>query len=163
MIVLKCKNKTLVLTSHYHTPMQFSLCCFYLLLLFAFLLLSAKSFQLRLKQQSSRRAYLKQSLELSSSRKSDHEGKGEQLSNLVSLSEEERLQKVISRAGVASRRGAEKMILDGRVFVNGKIITELGSPRPSPTPLSFVLLSDPHLASHFSCHDHLFSFHFMII
>ena len=44
----------------------------------------------------------------------------------VRLSDEERLQKVISRAGVASRRDAEKMIIDGRVVVNGKIVTELG-------------------------------------
>ncbi len=40
---------------------------------------------------------------------------------------EERLQKIISRAGVASRRAAEQMILDGRVVVNGHIVSELGS------------------------------------
>ena len=40
---------------------------------------------------------------------------------------EERLQKILSRAGVASRRAAEQMILAGRVRVNGKVITELGS------------------------------------
>jgi 23S rRNA pseudouridine2605 synthase len=40
---------------------------------------------------------------------------------------EERLQKIISRAGVASRRAAEQMILDGRVIVNGHIVSELGS------------------------------------
>lgn len=39
----------------------------------------------------------------------------------------ERLQKIISRAGVASRREAEKMILAGRVQLNGEIITELGT------------------------------------
>lgn len=39
----------------------------------------------------------------------------------------ERLQKVISQAGVASRREAEKLIIDGRVTVNGKIVTELGT------------------------------------
>jgi len=39
----------------------------------------------------------------------------------------ERLQKILSRAGVASRRKAEQLILEGRVTVNGKIITELGS------------------------------------
>ncbi len=33
---------------------------------------------------------------------------------------EERLQKILSRHGIASRRQAEKMILDGRVAVNGK-------------------------------------------
>jgi len=40
---------------------------------------------------------------------------------------EERLQKILSQAGIASRRQAEKMILDGRVAVNGKVIVELGS------------------------------------
>lgn len=38
----------------------------------------------------------------------------------------ERLQKVIAAAGVASRRKAEQMILDGRVEVNDQIVTELG-------------------------------------
>lgn len=38
-----------------------------------------------------------------------------------------RLQKYIAEAQVASRRKAEEMILDGRVSVNGKIITELGT------------------------------------
>lgn len=40
---------------------------------------------------------------------------------------EERLQKILAAAGVASRREAEKIITAGRVRVNGKIITELGS------------------------------------
>jgi 23S rRNA pseudouridine2605 synthase len=40
---------------------------------------------------------------------------------------EERLQKILSRAGVASRRMAEQYILDGRVTVNGKVVTELGA------------------------------------
>lgn len=39
----------------------------------------------------------------------------------------ERLQKIISAAGVASRRAAEELILDGRVAVNGQVVTELGS------------------------------------
>ncbi len=39
----------------------------------------------------------------------------------------ERLQKYLSRAGVASRRHAETLITDGRVKVNGKVVTELGS------------------------------------
>lgn len=38
-----------------------------------------------------------------------------------------RLQKVLSQAGVASRRVAERMIVDGRVEVDGHIITELGT------------------------------------
>jgi 23S rRNA pseudouridine2605 synthase len=40
---------------------------------------------------------------------------------------EERLQKILSRAGVASRRKAEQIILEGRVRVNGAVVTELGS------------------------------------
>ncbi|HTS61194.1 MAG TPA: pseudouridine synthase [Candidatus Acidoferrales bacterium] len=40
---------------------------------------------------------------------------------------EERLQKILSQAGVASRRQAEKMMLEGRVTVNGSAVTELGS------------------------------------
>ncbi|WP_437581273.1 pseudouridine synthase [Sorangium sp. So ce887] len=39
---------------------------------------------------------------------------------------EERLQKIIARAGVASRRSAEELILAGRVRVNGHVVTELG-------------------------------------
>jgi 23S rRNA pseudouridine2605 synthase len=38
-----------------------------------------------------------------------------------------RLQKVIADCGVTSRRKAEGMILDGRVEVNGRIVTELGT------------------------------------
>lgn len=37
-----------------------------------------------------------------------------------------RLQKVLSRAGVASRRAAEEMITDGRVSVDGVLVTEMG-------------------------------------
>lgn len=38
-----------------------------------------------------------------------------------------RLQKVLSQAGIASRRVAERMILDGRVEVDGQIVTEMGT------------------------------------
>ena len=38
----------------------------------------------------------------------------------------ERLQKVIANSGYTSRRNAEKLILDGKVSVNGDVITELG-------------------------------------
>ena len=40
---------------------------------------------------------------------------------------QERLQKIISTAGIASRRKAEEMISQGRVMVNGRTVTELGS------------------------------------
>jgi pseudouridine synthase len=39
----------------------------------------------------------------------------------------ERLQKILSAAGVASRRASETLILDGRVSVNGRTVTELGT------------------------------------
>jgi len=39
----------------------------------------------------------------------------------------ERLQKALARAGVASRRAAEQMIVDGRVRVNDNVIKELGT------------------------------------
>jgi len=39
----------------------------------------------------------------------------------------ERLQKILAQAGVASRRKAEEMIEQGRVQINGKTITELGT------------------------------------
>jgi 23S rRNA pseudouridine2605 synthase len=40
---------------------------------------------------------------------------------------QERLQKLLAHAGVASRRHAEQLIIEGRVMVNGAVITELGS------------------------------------
>lgn len=43
------------------------------------------------------------------------------------MSKMERLQKVIAHAGVASRRKAEKMITEGKVTVNGKVVKELGT------------------------------------
>lgn len=42
-------------------------------------------------------------------------------------SEGERLQKVMARAGIASRRASEAMIVAGRVSVNGERVTELGT------------------------------------
>ncbi len=39
----------------------------------------------------------------------------------------ERLQKILSQAGIASRRRAEEMIVAGRVMVNGQVVTQLGS------------------------------------
>lgn len=38
----------------------------------------------------------------------------------------ERLQKILARGGIASRRAAERLITEGRVRVNGRVVTELG-------------------------------------
>jgi 23S rRNA pseudouridine2605 synthase len=46
---------------------------------------------------------------------------------------QERLQKIIGRAGIASRRHAEKLILSGQVRVNGRVVTELGSKADAAT------------------------------
>ena len=68
-----------------------------------------------------------------------------------------RLQKVIAQAGVTSRRKAEALIVQGRVIVNGKRITTLGStvdpttdivvvdgkPLRLHAPLRYVLLHKP--------------------
>lgn len=40
---------------------------------------------------------------------------------------EERLQKFLAEAGVASRRKSEQLILDGKIKVNGKVVTTLGT------------------------------------
>jgi 23S rRNA pseudouridine2605 synthase len=69
----------------------------------------------------------------------------------------ERLQKIISAAGVTSRRAAEELISEGRVRLNGKVVTELGTkadaskdhikvdgklinPRQTPT---YIMLNKP--------------------
>lgn len=39
----------------------------------------------------------------------------------------ERLQRVLAQHGVASRRNAEQMMVDGRIQVNGDVVTELGT------------------------------------
>jgi len=46
---------------------------------------------------------------------------------------QERLQKIIARAGIASRRHAEQLIVSGQVKVNGEIIRELGSKADTAT------------------------------
>ncbi|MGY0691813.1 pseudouridine synthase [Virgibacillus sp. FSP13] len=64
----------------------------------------------------------------------------------------ERLQKVIAKSGITSRRKAEQLIVDGNVKVNGKVTTELGTkvsnndeievngvPLQKETPVYFML------------------------
>src|SRR5262249_18295874 len=59
---------------------------------------------------------------------------------------EERLQKIIARAGLASRRKAEEWITQGRVCVDGRIIRELGTrvdPRRSEVVVNGKALGIP--------------------
>src|SRR5512136_2934777 len=70
---------------------------------------------------------------------------------------QERLQKILSRAGVASRRKAEELIVAGRVAVNGVVVAELGAkadpardrvtldgkPLQFPAALLYLLLHKP--------------------
>lgn len=46
--------------------------------------------------------------------------------NIVQINMEERLQKYLAKCGIASRRKCEEYIIQGKVQVNGKTITELG-------------------------------------
>ncbi len=69
----------------------------------------------------------------------------------------ERLQKVLAAAGVASRRHSEALITAGRVRVDGRVVTELGSrveptvqrievdgqPLPAPAGHNFIMLNKP--------------------
>ena len=48
------------------------------------------------------------------------------------MTEGVRLQKVLAAAGVASRRACEVMISEGRVEVNGTVVTEQGAGRSRP-------------------------------
>ncbi len=71
---------------------------------------------------------------------------------------QERLQKIISQAGVASRRKAEELILEGRVRVNGQVVTELGTKADlavdhikvdsklihAPKNLLYIAMNKPH-------------------
>lgn len=51
---------------------------------------------------------------------------------------EMRLQKYIANSGFCSRRKSEDLILNGRVSVNGKVITELGTKINSDTDIIIV-------------------------
>jgi 23S rRNA pseudouridine2605 synthase len=48
-------------------------------------------------------------------------------SKIYNHSDMERLQKIIARAGLASRREAERWIVEGRITVNGSVVRKLGS------------------------------------
>ncbi len=52
----------------------------------------------------------------------------------------ERLQKILARAGIASRRKAEELIQRGKVSVNGEIVTELG--RKADAALDMIRVGD---------------------
>ena len=70
---------------------------------------------------------------------------------------QQRLQKLLSQAGVASRRAAERLIAEGRVKVNGQTIREMGVKADpaiddvrvdgrrirAPQPLRYILLYKP--------------------
>jgi 23S rRNA pseudouridine2605 synthase len=58
----------------------------------------------------------------------------------------ERLQKIIAHAGFASRREAETMIREGRVTINGRVVTELGTkadPRADHIKVDGKLITRP--------------------
>lgn len=69
----------------------------------------------------------------------------------------ERLQKIIAEAGLASRRGAERLIAEGRVQINGRVvsgqglkadpardrITVDGRPLPTPQKLQYFMFHKP--------------------
>jgi 23S rRNA pseudouridine2605 synthase len=57
---------------------------------------------------------------------------------------QERLQKILAHAGIASRREAEKIIVSGRIAVNGRVVTELGS-RADPSSDRITLDGKPVL------------------
>ena len=60
----------------------------------------------------------------------------------------ERLQKVIAQAGIASRRKAEQLILDGKVTVNDKVVRELGTKVTGKEKIEVVLAKlDENLVS----------------
>jgi 23S rRNA pseudouridine2605 synthase len=61
----------------------------------------------------------------------------------------ERLQKILAHAGIASRRKAEEIIAEGRVSVNGKIVTELGTRADPDTEVIRVDGKRVKLSTHF--------------
>lgn len=77
--------------------------------------------------------------------------------NPISGDEPVRLQKLIAASGIASRRKAEKLILEGRIVVNGETVSEPGikvnplqdkilidgRPLPKPPPKVYLMLHKP--------------------
>lgn len=64
----------------------------------------------------------------------------------------DRLQKILAQAGIASRRKAEEIILEGRVQVNGQTVTELGTkadPHKDHIRVDGKLLQGPEPQRHF--------------
>jgi pseudouridine synthase len=55
---------------------------------------------------------------------------------------EERLQKILAAAGIASRRASEEIIAAGRVQVDGKVVTELGT-KVDPTKVTILVDGRP--------------------
>ena len=53
-----------------------------------------------------------------------------------------RLQKYLASCGVASRRSAEKLITEGRISVNGRIVTELGTQVDGLTDVVYSFVSE---------------------
>ena len=67
----------------------------------------------------------------------------------------DRLQKILAAAGIASRRKAEELILAGRVTVNGKAVTELGTkadPSHDAIAVDGKLLQPPQKLLYFLLH-----------
>lgn len=68
-----------------------------------------------------------------------------------------RINKILAQAGITSRRGADQLVLEGRVSVNGQIVREPGvladpaedviavdgRPIPAPEPVRYLLLNKP--------------------
>ncbi|HEX9117154.1 MAG TPA: pseudouridine synthase, partial [Anaerolineae bacterium] len=61
---------------------------------------------------------------------------------------QERLQKILARAGVGSRRACEALILAGHVSVDGRVVTELGT-QADPAQAKIEVDGRPLVAEHF--------------